>query len=1687
MSFSKSCYNLTKKLFVFFSLIFFVTSVSRAQEIKYADNGDRSGFNLKRQNPAGIEINFSISSFFLNDVMVDAVPMKTVGLPGVFLPNDAGKPDLAGTGRYIAIPQGATATYNIISYKTDLIKNVNIAPAPIIPTDNDPGPLKYPRNNKIYNQNALYPESPVSISPVSQIRGVDVVMLGITPFQYNPITKELTVYTDLEVEVTFVGGNGHFGNDAFRSRWWEPILSDAIYNYSSLSKIDFDHKYKDIMSETGYEYVIIVPNNSEFSQWADTIKRFRSMQGIKTGIFKLSDIGGNSVATIKSWVNNAYNTWTIKPAAICLLADYGTDATGDTCIISKLQVHNEDYPDYASDNYYADVNGDELPEIVFSRIVANNATELQTMISKNLDYERNPPSDANFYLKPITALGWQTTRWFQLCSEIVGGYFKKVQNKIPTRINKVYDGTPGTVWSSNVNTSTVVNYFGTKGNLKYIPMTPDTLGGFDGGTPAQIVSAINAGAFLLQHRDHGSYTGWGEPAFTTSYASQLTNVGTKLPFFYSINCETGAYHNPTGVNSFVERFYKYTYNGQNSGALGMVCPSEVSYSYVNDVYVWGNYDNMWPNFMPGYGTTPATRDVKPAFGMAAGKFFLQQSSWPYNPGDKTITYRLFHMHGDAFLNLYSEVPQNLTVSHSSVIVTGATSFTFTADAGAFVALSINSEILGTATATGSSQVISIPGTQTQSQYIDVIITKQNYYRHTSRVLVVSNSGYSGIKTIPGDFATLKDALAELNTKGVGIGGVTFNIASGYTESNADSLKLTATGTVDCPIVFRKDPATTGANPLITRTDAGIATTSTAGGRGDAIIIIEGSDYVTFNGIDVKANNQGIEYGYYIRKASATDGCKYVTIKNCVITMTKGTSGYVIGLYSSNNVAGSSLSVATGVTVTSEGGRHENITITGNTTQNTTMGMYFIGYNHATSPYNYYDQNFVIGAEGEGNIIKNFGGGAASTSNGINIMYHNNESISYNTINNTDGGNTGFTSFGNGILLNTGKAVTCRVSYNTISLTTLSGAKYLYLIQVNVGDAASSVTINNNTFQDCVNNSTGAFSAIQHGTAAGINIYSNTFTNLTSAASISVINQSAGTVNNQIYNNTISNITTTGATSTIYGISIAKGPNTVYNNLIYDLNSTSSSTTADAIRGISITSTTASSTIGLYNNTIYLNSMTGGADFWTSCVYHTYNATATTASLDMRNNILVNTSTPSGAGKTVAFRRSAATDLNNYSTSSNNNLFYAGTPGASNLIFDDGTNSDQTLADYKTRVSPRDANSVSGDPGLTSATNLQPDVTNANSWNIKGKGDPTVNIATDYAGNSRSTTVAGGATCPGAYEFTPSVSPANALQTGTIVNGETTTYTVAGDIVTKITWHGANVPTSVSVKYRPGENPPNPISGSYYSNLCWNITATGGSGYTYDIELFYTPALLGTISTETAVRLCKYSSSWEQFSTAPNTTTHSVTVTGLSSFSYFAFGDENHGLPVELSSFTSNVNGRNVKLQWTTVTELNNAGFEVQRKAIGTDEWSKVSFLTGRGNSNSSVQYTYEDKKLNSGKYDYRLNQVDNNGNSKYHTLGTVIEIGVPTKYDLSQNYPNPFNPMTKINYDLPFDSRVMILVYDVLGREMKQLVNQQMQKAGYYTIEFNASNFASGIYFYRMISNANGKDFVMTKKMSVIK
>jgi Secretion system C-terminal sorting domain len=192
------------------------------------------------------------------------------------------------------------------------------------------------------------------------------------------------------------------------------------------------------------------------------------------------------------------------------------------------------------------------------------------------------------------------------------------------------------------------------------------------------------------------------------------------------------------------------------------------------------------------------------------------------------------------------------------------------------------------------------------------------------------------------------------------------------------------------------------------------------------------------------------------------------------------------------------------------------------------------------------------------------------------------------------------------------------------------------------------------------------------------------------------------------------------------------------------------------------------------------------------------------------------------------------------------------------------------------------------------------------------------------------------------------------------------------------------------------------------------------------------------------------------------------------------------LPVTLSSFNASVNRNNVMLSWRTLAELNNSGFKVERMNLTDNLWKEAGFVPGKGTTNEQQDYSYEDKKLQTGRYKYRLKQVDFNGGYEYFQLESDVMIGKPAVFSISQNYPNPSNPKSRIDYEIPLDGMVSLKVYDILGREIIKLVDEP-KTAGYYIAEFDGSNLASGTYFYRIIAQNNESKFTKTLKMILVK
>jgi len=339
-------------------------------------------------------------------------------------------------------------------------------------------------------------------------------------------------------------------------------------------------------------------------------------------------------------------------------------------------------------------------------------------------------------------------------------------------------------------------------------------------------------------------------------------------------------------------------------------------------------------------------------------------------------------------------------------------------------------------------------------------------------------------------------------------------------------------------------------------------------------------------------------------------------------------------------------------------------------------------------------------------------------------------------------------------------------------------------------------------------------------------------------------------------------------------------------------------------------------------------------------------------------------------------------------------------------------------------------------------------------------------------------------------FTYTVS---ALNGGTFVPGTTYIY-VSG----KSGW--SNVDPTVASVETPKVFNTNAFANQPYIKCGFNVNS-GGAGAGITIVSAPDSMRIGRIHLVNSVPFTGLPLITWYFGGAPGLPTKMQATTGSATYDVttrgtFSYKNPHGGiLPVELTSFMSNVSGREIDLKWETKTELNTRQFEIDRALVSTKDatvtWSAVGIIQATTTSTTPKKYSYTDKNLQPGKYQYRLKMIDNDGSYK---LSDVVEteVALPKNFELSQNYPNPFNPSTKINYNLPYDSKVTLEVYNITGERIGQIVNQE-QSAGYYSVNFSSStlnrSIASGVYIYKInaVDKSTGNVFTSIKKMMLLK
>lgn len=650
-----------------------------------------------------------------------------------------------------------------------------------------------------------------------------------------------------------------------------------------------------------------------------------------------------------------------------------------------------------------------------------------------------------------------------------------------------------------------------------------------------------------------------------------------------------------------------------------------------------------------------------------------------------------------------------------------------------------------------------------------------------------------------------------------------------------------------------------------------------------------------------------------------------------------------------------------------------------------------------------------------------------------------------------------------------------------------------------GTAPIAFTVANNTIRDIRSTFYNSPTNILTYTASSpVGIFVNTAANIQSSI-----------VGNTIYN--IQNTQTVGTTGQAVGISLRGGSNIVERNRIYNLSTSGISTgfESTSLIGIYIQSTSSlgqvvrNNQIALQNNigncmlmgivdatnfasnnNIYNNSVfIGGTNTGSASSYGLFTGVAATpASIKVYNNILYNARS-GGSGNHFAIGSYYNASLLN-ATSFGYNLLVSPT---ANAVMEMPAGNNMNAAAIQALYTSRSSNSnwvetIANVPANnlfinTSLGNLGLNQNNASAWLANGKGIANTFVSNDFNAVNRSTSIANGATDIGAVEITPSVAPASAIASAAPAANTTTNYTYGGRTIATITWGNAGtLPTALDVKYYTGTNAPSLISSRTQFNAYYTITPIGGTGYTYNLAVSYDSAVMGNVSSTSAVRLAQFTtanSNWNYLTGSSANSTSGMLSAGSNLLASslpanFTGTDNNNALPVSLISFTANTVNQQVILNWVTANEKMNKGFDVERSVNGLDfEW--VGFVNGAGNSNATNSYQLKDNNAfinnNTNVLYYRLKQVDYNGKITYSNMVTVSMDGLVNK-ELSM-FPNPTKDKFQITVNTSNAANMEISIIDIHGKVLANYINPT--NAGTNAVEIDAAEIPAGLYFVRVV------------------
>lgn len=604
----------------------------------------------------GFTVDLTLPGFNNFTGVQNGIPFNTINVPAMTpYASHEGAPMLPKGSFMAAVPPGADVTITTEALSDPVVfRGMNPSPMQPIPIESSYEPVPFTYDPSAYAQ-GTYPAETAVFEETGTIRGVTMGKFTALPFQWNAETGTLTVTPRMRVTVQFSGSlsfdqrlNSRFFTNTFRTLVNAELIGEPtrVITASSSEPVKaYNRRQADDITAAD---LLILAGDDFVDTMMDEFVTRKMEQGYLTALVAA---GSWTQAEIKSYIENAYNNWSVPPSFILFV--------GDQPDLTSYSAPTGMY----SDNRYVCMDGssDYQGDIFHGRFVTGTS-HYPIVEEKILKWQFDPLMDSSFWNNVLCAGYFQATsgssnvaeRWFCFTCETVRDTYQDIYGKTVQR-------------EYTKNTSAPPPYYYRNDLPSAGQMIPSDI--VWDGDAAGINSSINSGVFLVQHRDHGGVSGWGDPHYYISDLSGLSN-GEMTPMVMSVNCLTGKFDQ----NCFAENFFK-----MEGGAVGVLAATEVSYSYWNDYLCYGLYKSFNDQYTspPAIYTDP-TGNYLTGQALMCAKIEMETSApmCPYPTNRAETEWDLFHWFGDPTMDMRTAVPHQLTVSAPYNLPEGSSSAVF---------------------------------------------------------------------------------------------------------------------------------------------------------------------------------------------------------------------------------------------------------------------------------------------------------------------------------------------------------------------------------------------------------------------------------------------------------------------------------------------------------------------------------------------------------------------------------------------------------------------------------------------------------------------------------------------------------------------------------------------------------------------------------------------------------------------------------------------------------------------------------------------------------------------------------------------------------------------------------------------------------------------------------------------------